>query len=274
MSLPFRFAPYGRQMLRDLDLVLDDAYGAPEALLGNQDDPLDEAVYIILSFQTDLPRFKETWQSLRTAFPRWQDVEAASSDEVASALRVGGLHRQKAKAIKRLLRTVRRQFGTLSLDSLREMGNIDAERVLTRLPGISWKGARCVLLYSLDRPVFPVDGNTFRILQRTGVIPLSAVYRRLSLHDALQSAIEPDRRRRFHVNLVLHGQEVCLPQRPRCTTCPAANVCRRRGLPHYSVDDQATSATEQERARLSPKVPSSQRAGRRELTVHHTAFAG
>lgn len=227
----FRFAPHGRERLHELERLLNEAYGAPESLLGNQVDPLDEAVYIILSFQTDLARFKETWQKLRSTFPRWSDVEQVALDDLSAALRSGGLHRQKATAIKRLLRAVRRQFGKLSLDALHRMSDAEAERTLTRLPGMSWKGARCVVLYSLDREVFPIDGNSFRVLQRAGVIPLSAVYRRLSLHDAIQEAVDPKLRRRFHVNLVVHGQEVCLPQRPHCEACPAASLCPRRGLP-------------------------------------------
>jgi endonuclease III len=230
MSLRFRFAPHGRQLLHNLDHLLDKEYGAPEQRLGNQHDPLDEAVYIILSFQTDIPRLQKTWQSLRTALPRWQNVDEASPDEIAGAIRLGGLHHQKAKAIKRLLQEVRRQFGKLDLFSLREMADLDAERTLTRLPGISWKGARCILLYSLDRQVLPVDGNTFRILQRTGVIPLTAVYRRLSLHDGIQNETTPARRRRFHVNLVVHGQKVCLPQNPNCEICAVTNMCPRHGL--------------------------------------------
>jgi len=227
----FRFAPNGRERLHELERVLHESYGAPESVLGNQVDPMDEAIYIILSFQTDLARFKETWQKLRSAFPRWCDVEQAKLDELSEALRSGGLHRQKASTIKRLLRAVRRRFGVLSLDVLHRMGDAEAERALIRLPGMSWKGARCVLLYSLKRRVLPIDGNSFRILQRAGVIPLSAVYRRLSLHDAIQEAIDFELRRRFHVNLVVHGQRVCLPRRPRCDVCPAASFCPKSGLP-------------------------------------------
>lgn len=236
MTLRFRFAPNGRERLHELERLLDETYGAPESLLGNQTEPLDEAVYIILSFQTDLPRFREVWQTLRETFPCWGDVERATLNELSAALRAGGLHRQKAKVIRRLLRAVRRQFGELSLGALHQMSDTEAERTLTRLPGMSWKGARCVLLYSLHREVFPIDGNSFRILRRAGVIPLSAVYRRLSLHDAIQEAVDARRRRRFHVNLVVHGQEVCLPQSPRCEACSAASLCPRRGGPWQRPD--------------------------------------
>ena len=275
MKRRFRFAPHGRERLRDLERLLDQAYGAPESLLGNQADPLDEAVYIILSFQTDLARFKETWQRLRSTFPRWSDVERATLNDLSAALRSGGLHRQKATAIKRLLRAVRRQFGELSLDPLHQMGDGEAERTLARLPGMSWKGARCVLLYSLDREVFPIDGNSFRVLQRAGVIPLSAVYRRLSLHDAIQEAVDPRLRRRFHVNLVVHGQKVCLPQRPRCEACPAASLCLRRVLPSRPPDP-AVSVTVAEFTMSTPRRLSGRSGGPspRISPAGHVAVAG
>ena len=100
MTSGFRFAPGGRQRLSLLDDLLATAYGAPEAALGNQPNALDEAVYIILSFQTDLPRFRHTWRVLRSAFPQWADVDRASVDQIADVLRAGGLHRQKAKTIQ------------------------------------------------------------------------------------------------------------------------------------------------------------------------------
>lgn len=230
MSTPFRFSPGGRQRLRSLDRLLHAAYGAPESVLGNHSDPLDEAIYIILSFQTDLPRLRHTWRLLRTAFPRWRDLERAPASQVSHVLHSGGLHRQKAAAIKRLLNAVRARFGKLSLIALHDLSDVDAERILTKLPGLSWKGARCVLLYALQRHVFPVDGNTFRILQRTGVLPSSSLYRRRTLHDALQTAIVPSRRRAFHVNLVVHGQRTCLPRQPHCSECPVLSACQQRNV--------------------------------------------
>ena len=247
MTRGFRFARGGRQRLQLLDGILDAAHGAPESLLGNQEDALDEAIYIILSFQTDLGRLRLTWERLRSVFPRWEYLDRASIDDVADVLRVGGLHRQKAKTIKRLVRAIRSQFGEVSLRALREMDDAAAERALTRLPGLSWKGARCVLLYSLRRNTLPVDSNTFRILDRAGVIPRSAVYRRKVLHDALQAAVPANRRRRLHVNLVVHGQRVCLPRTPCCESCVALPACQRRGqgplnVRRGGIDAQPTGA--------------------------------
>jgi endonuclease III len=230
MTPTFRLTVRARHQLSEIDRLLEHAYGTPESLLGNQADPLDEAIYIILSFQTDLPRLKQTWLALRAAFPNWESLQATSLSAVEHALHSGGLHRQKARTIRRLLRTVQKKVGRLSLDPLREMADAEAEKFLTRLPGLSWKGARCVLLYSLDREVLPVDANTFRILKRAGLLRADAIYRRRSLHDALQSAVPAPRRRALHVNLVIHGQRICRPVGPQCPRCPARPACAMKGV--------------------------------------------
>lgn len=220
----------GPDRLAYIDALLDATSGTPEAELGNKSDPLDEAIYIILSFQTDLARFKTTWSQLRSAYPSWAALERASIRDIAHTLREGGLQTQKARTIRSLLASVRETAGALSLDLLRAMSDADAERVLTRLPGLSWKGARCVLLYSLERDAFPVDGNTFRILKRTGVLSRRAVYRRRTMHDAVQAAVPPSRRRALHVNLVVHGRQTCLPRNPFCSRCPLLTDCPRIGV--------------------------------------------
>lgn len=229
ISSPLRSGAVER--LAHIDSVLEAAYGTPEGALGNKPDPLDEAIYIILSFQTDLPRFSSTWSRLRAAFPSWDVLERAAARDVARILRDGGLHRQKARTIRRLLREVRKIAGEHSLDLLRAMNDEEAEKLLTRLPGLSWKAARCVLLYSLGRDVLPIDSNTFRVLKRTGVISRRAVYRRRTLHDAVQAAVPSHRRRALHVNLVVHGQRTCLPCTPECACCPLNADCPKVGIP-------------------------------------------
>ena len=49
-------AAHGRRRLLALDTLIAGTYPNAEAALANKIDPLDEAVYIILSFQTDIER--------------------------------------------------------------------------------------------------------------------------------------------------------------------------------------------------------------------------
>lgn len=251
--------PGAAARLAMIDKVLERAYGTPERSLGNKDDPLDEAIYIILSFQTDVARAGTTWSSLREAYPTWDVAEHARANSIATALREGGLQYQKARTIQRLLAEVRRLAGHLSLDLLRPMTDCEAERFLTRLPGLSWKAARCILLYSLNRTTFPVDSNTFRILVRNGVLSRRAVYRRKALHDKLQAAVPDNRRRALHVNLVVHGQRTCLPRVPRCSHCDLRDTCPKIGV--LTRESRITSGI-QEVAKLRPERAHEKRGAR------------
>jgi endonuclease III len=219
-----------KKRLTTIDALLDAHYGCPEDTLGNKADPLDEAVYIILSFQTEISRARSTWEFLRSRYSTWELVSRAKTRDLAHVLRRGGLHKQKARTIKRLLTKIDDLVGAHSLELVNAMADRDAETFLTRLPGLSWKAARCILLYSLHREVFPVDGNTFRILKRTGVLSSGAIYRRRGLHDELQAAVPSARRRALHVNLVVHGQRTCQPRFPRCLHCPLSEICPRMGV--------------------------------------------
>lgn len=90
LTIPFQLRRGARCTLRELDLLLDRAYGTPEADLDNKDDPLDEAVYIVLSLQTNLERLKVVWKKLRSTFPDWEFVANAPLRHVVEVLRVGG----------------------------------------------------------------------------------------------------------------------------------------------------------------------------------------
>ena len=247
----YRLRTGAQQVLRDLDSLLDYEYGAPEADLGNKEDPLAEAIYIILSFQTDIARFKQVWRDLKIQYPTWSDVAEAPEDALADTLRVGGLHKQKSSTIKNLLEIVKRDSGSYSLEFLRKFDDEAAEEYLLKLPGLSWKGARCVLLYGLKRKSFPIDVNTFRILKRVGVIGPKAVYRRKGLHDKLQRVVKPDRRKSFHINLVIHGQRICVAGRPKCNMCVAREICKMQSVTGMSDQDAGRAKSDNDSRDLS-----------------------
>jgi len=49
------------------------------------------------------------------------------------------------------------------LKPLARMSDRQAEEFMDTMPGVGKKTARCVLMYSFDRPLFPVDAHCFRI---------------------------------------------------------------------------------------------------------------
>jgi len=114
--------------------------------------------------------------------------------------------------------SVARVYRKPTLTPLKHMTNNECERFLTSLPNVGKKVARCIMMYSLDRQVFPVDTHCWRICRRLGWIKqtrkgYSCPPRDM---DRLQSIIPPDLRYSMHVNLVSHGRTVCTETKPRC----------------------------------------------------------
>lgn len=108
-------------------------------------------------------------------------------------------------------------------EPLRRMRTEDAEELLRSMPGIGPKIARCVLLYSLGRDVFPVDSNCHRILRRLGFLPQHIDVK--GSHDFLQRLVSQDIRRSLHVNFVHHGRSTCTIGVPHCDACTLLDLC-------------------------------------------------
>lgn len=197
--------------------------------LGNLPDPLDELVYIVLSTRTRGPVFARTFTALKRRYPTWERAARARRESLERILEPAGLSKKKARWLKETLVEIRRREGRASLDRLRSLSDEEAERYLVSLPGIGLKTARCVLMYSLDRQVFPVDANARRLLERLGVLQQGVHY--YHVHDAAQAIVPLSLRRDFHVYAVIHGRATCLPRNPRCQQCPLLELCdfgRRR----------------------------------------------
>jgi len=100
------------------------------------------------------------------------------------------------------------------------------EAYLTDLPGVGLKTARCVMMYALDRSVFPVDTHCMRLFVNLGLLE-----RRMRFEyaqDLLQDRVPEEIRRTLHVNTVAHGRETCVPRSEQCHRCVIADLCRNR----------------------------------------------
>jgi endonuclease III len=194
------------------------------APLGNKSNPLDELVYIQLSIRTREGAYQETYRALRRLVRgSWQRLASLPTTDVQSALTAGGMARMKHRRLLTTFELLSARFGRVTLSPLRRMSDSDAEGVLRSLPGVGPKVARCVLLYSLGRNVFPVDSHCYRVLGRLGLVPPGLGHR--GSHDLLNALVPPRLRGRLHVNLVHHGRSVCLPTNPRCHGCVLRDIC-------------------------------------------------
>lgn len=199
-------------------------YGSPR--LGNPLDPLDDLVYITVSNRTDRRSAQTAFRSLKLEFPDWLDALQSPPRRMRSLIEPAGLAGIKSAHLRKAFSKIQRDLGDLTLDPLRRMSTSEAHEYLTTLPGVSDKVAKCVLMYTLDRQVLPVDVHVHRIAQRLG---WTLKRRADQCHDELERLVPPENRFAFHVDCIVHGREYCRPRLPRCDTCCIGKYCHWRG---------------------------------------------
>jgi endonuclease-3 len=201
--------------------ILDEYHGRP--LWYPRRDPLSELVLTFLSQATSDTNSHRAFASLRERFPTWAEVADAPASKVVDAIRSGGLANQKAPRIQAVLREVFEAEGEYSLDRLHGLPTEAALEYLRRFHGVGPKTRACVLMFSMGRPVLPVDTHVHRVTSRLRLIPPRTPADRA--HDLLQALIPPYETYAFHVRFIRHGRRVCHAQRPECHVCPLLEHC-------------------------------------------------
>ena len=202
--------------------LLHKQYKSPD--LNNKKNPLDEFLYILLSQKRTFSRFQKTYKEFKKVYPTWQLVLNSKEKAIAKTLKPAGLSNQKAKRLKKALLKIKNDFKELSLKKLRPLDNTTMEKYLKGLAGIGTKTARCIMLYSFNRKVFPVDSNCYRVIKRLGWIAKSST-NNFYTQNLLQNMIKPALRYGLHVNMIMHGRAICTPIRPKCEMCFIRKYC-------------------------------------------------
>ena len=198
----------------------------------NKKNPLDELFFILCSVKRSESVYLEAFKSLKRNFPRYEILATASAHRISRVVAWGGLQNQKAAAAKEIITLLIENFGRPTLAPLKKMTDTECEGFLTGLPGIGKKVARCVMLYSLNRHVFPVDAHCWRISSRLGWNGnrVSSNYISNAAMDHLQDLIPPSLRFTLHVNMVSHGRKICTARSPKCFKCVISSSCQKIGL--------------------------------------------
>ena len=185
--------------------------------------PLDLLVATILSQNTNDKNSHRAYTRLRERYPRWEDVTGAPLRGIESAIRSGGMARQKSRRIKEILVRVRTLGDGADLKQLKRMSDDRVLTHLTEFKGVGVKTAACVLLFSLGRDVFPVDTHVHRICNRLGLVDRC----KLPEHTfaAMRSQVPPGKAYSFHTNLIRFGRRVCRSNNPSCSVCPLHEEC-------------------------------------------------
>jgi endonuclease-3 len=186
-------------------------------------DPLSELIMTILSQNTSDHNSRRAFDSLLANFGSWEAVAEGSVEDITEAIKLGGLAKVKAPRIKQILQQIQSQRGSLDLRFLKKMPVAEAKEWLQSLPGVGPKTAACVLLFSLGKPVLPVDTHIHRVAKRLGLIDSRVSAEKA--HEILGEMVPAEDVYQFHIHMIEHGRRVCKAQRPRCHECMLLKVC-------------------------------------------------
>ncbi|MEP9351986.1 endonuclease III [Xanthobacter sp. KR7-65] len=180
----------------------------------NHSDAFTLLVAVVLSAQATDTGVNKATTGLFAAASTPAAMLALGEDEVARHIRTLGLYRGKAKNVVELSR--------LLLE--RHSGVVPQDRAaLEALPGVGRKTANVVLNIAFGVPTIAVDTHLFRVANRTGLAPGATP---LAVEEGLEARI-PDRfKLHAHHWLILHGRYICKAQRPECSRCIIADLCR------------------------------------------------
>lgn len=183
-------------------------------------DPLDLLILTILSQNTNDQNRDRAYESLKKKFPTYESIVRAPTEKVAEAIKVGGLHQQKARRIQAILERIKKERGDYTLSYLTDLSTEEAVRELLKFDGVGKKTAGVVLTFSLHKPYFPVDTHINRIAHR-----LRLVKKNQDPHDVMNGLVPDKLKYQLHLHLIWHGRQTCKARKPLCDQCVIADLC-------------------------------------------------
>jgi endonuclease-3 len=188
-------------------------------------DPLSMLVDIILSHRTKDEQTAAAYARLRARFDTWAALRDAPTAEVEACIARVNWPELKAPRLQAIMRRITEERGELNLDFLCDLPVAEGAAWLGRLEGVGPKTVACVLLFSCQKPILPVDTHVHRVSIRLGLLRPNVTAE--AAHDLLQALLPTDSQAiyDFHKDLLRHGQRICLYARPRCDRCPLTDLC-------------------------------------------------
>ncbi len=177
------------------------------------EDPFFVLIFTVLSARNRDSQTYKAATSLFNKFPTMKSLAVAKISEIEKAIKFIGLFRQKAKRVKAISQQLLQNYNGQVPDSMEE---------LLQLPGVGRKTASCVLIYAFNKPAIAVDTHVHRISNRIGMVETATAEK---TEKELMLLLPKDKWLDINELLVKHGQQTCLPIKPRCQICPVKKYC-------------------------------------------------
>lgn len=202
-------------------------------------NPIDALIATILSQNTNDKNSYQAYKNLKKKYKSWQELADAPRTKIEHTIRIAGLGKQKSATIKNFLVTLKKNNGSLNLHYLKKMPDDEILNELTSIKGIGVKTASCVLLFSLDRNVCPVDTHVHRTLNRIGIVKTKTPDKTF---EQIVKNLPEGTAHQFHTNLIKLGREICKPAKPLCSICPIMKLCKFKKKNLQNVDKKSSNS--------------------------------
>lgn len=181
--------------------------------------PWELLVATVLSAQCTDQRVNLVTPEIFSRWPGPAELAEAAQEELETVIRSTGLHRSKARNLRRTARL-------LALD---HRGEVPADlETLIGLPGVGRKTAKVVIGEAFGVAAgIAVDTHVRRLANRLG---LSSAVDPERIAADLEAVVPRDGWVDLSKRLVLHGRRVCSARRPVCEDCVLGSVCDRIGV--------------------------------------------
>lgn len=210
-----------RRRISNITKALEQRFGIPH--WNGPSNPLDSLIKTVLSQNTNDLNRDRAYESLRKKYPAWENVMRARAENIARAIRVGGLANQKSERIKAILTWLKKEYGELTLDSICEMDFDQAYERFGHLKGIGVKTLAVVLMFACGKNVFPVDTHVHRLCRRLGLVPVNVTADK-TFH-LMRDRVPVGKSYSLHMNMLALGRTICHPGNPKCNDCPILKYC-------------------------------------------------
>lgn len=211
-----------KKKIQKINQLLIEHFGVPPKAKKNP-TPLDAIIGTILSQNTNDNNSYKAYRNLKDNFNNWDELAELKASQIEKFIRVAGLGKQKSKAIYEILQSLKNKNKAVSLNHINKDSDELILEELTSYKGVGVKTASCVLLFSLERNICPVDTHVHRTLNRIGVVKTNIPEK--TFYEILNK-IPDGSAHSFHTNLIRLGREICKPANPNCSVCPLKKICK------------------------------------------------
>jgi endonuclease-3 len=186
-----------------------------DELAENKQDPFKILISTILSART---RDLNTRLATERLFKNHNTPKLIAEEDIEvieDLIRVSGFYKVKAARIKEVSRIILEEYNNQVPNDFEDLIN---------LPGVGAKTANCVLVYAFKIPAIPVDTHVHRIPNRLGWIETT---RPNQTEEELKRIIPKVEWIRLNRVFVRFGQQICLPNHPKCDFCSINTICAK-----------------------------------------------